>query len=425
VKPTVLIATASRWFPTARLAMALASAGCWVDAVCPSGHPLGRMNSVRHTHAYRGLMPLKSFADAIQAARPDFIVPGDDLATSHLHRLYDRERRRGKVGEWTCALIERALGASDSFPVVHARTAFMEIAREEGIRAPKTEEIANLSELRKWVAETGLPTVLKANGTSGGEGVRVVDTLEEAERAFRDLQAPPLLARAAKRALVDQDKSLVWPSLLRQRSVVNAQAFVAGHEATSTVACWNGEVLATLHFEVVNKRGSLGPSSVLRLIENSEMTAAAEKMVRSLRLSGIHGFDFMVEADTGNAHLIEINPRSTQVGHLALGAGHDLAAALYSAVSGEAFHAAPKVTEKDTITLFPQEWMRDPASPFIQSGYHDVPWEEPELVRACIHKALKQSSRKMRQNVEQPLADKRTANLPRLIKSELNESRHE
>src|SRR5260370_10776429 len=69
--------------------------------------------------------------------------------------------------------------------------------------------------------------------------------------------------------------------------------------------------------------------------------------------------------------------------------------------------------------------MRDPASSFIQSGYHDVPWEEPELVRACIQKALKQGSRKMRQNVEQSIADKRTANLPRLIKSELNESRHE
>src|SRR5208337_5052718 len=101
-----------------------------------------------------------------------------------------------------------------------------------------------------------------------------------------------LLARAAKRALLDQDKSLVWRSLFRRRSVVNAQALVAGHEATSTVACWKGAVLASLHFEVVNKRSSVGPSSVLRLIENAEMSTAAEKMVRRLKLSGIHGFDF-------------------------------------------------------------------------------------------------------------------------------------
>src|SRR5437870_13782329 len=114
----------------------------------------------------------------------------------------------------------------------------------------------------------GFPTVLKADRTSGGEGVRVVYTIEQAEQACRRLQAPPLLARAAKRAVVDQDTTLVWPSLLRRRSVVNAQAFVAGREATSTVACWDGAVLASLHFEVLNKRSSVGPATVSRPSEN-------------------------------------------------------------------------------------------------------------------------------------------------------------
>ena len=391
MKPAVLIATTSRWFPTARLAMALAEAGCTVDAVCPSGHPLGKMNAVRQAHAYQGLMPLTSFADAIAATKPDCIVPGDDLATHHLHCLYDRERQRGKAGQSICQLIERSLGAPESFPVVHARAVFMELAQEEGIRAPKTEVIENQPDLREWVARMGLPTVLKANGTSGGDGVRVVRTLEEAERAFRTLQSPPLLARAAKRALIDGDRTLVWPSLLRRRSTVNAQVFVAGHEATSTIACWEGNVLASLHFEVVNKRDSAGPSSVVRLVENAEMSTAAERIVRRLNLSGVHGFDFMVEAHTGNAYLIEINPRSTQVGHLTLGPGRDLPAALYSALSGEAVHAAPKVTENDTIVLFPQEWMRDPESSFLTSGYHDVPWDEPELLRACVQQRSKKN----------------------------------
>jgi Carbamoyl-phosphate synthase L chain, ATP binding domain len=390
--------------------MALAQAGCTVDAVCPSGHPLSRMKAVRRDYPYRGLMPLRSFAAAIAASRPDFLISGDDLATSQLHQLYERERRRGKSGQWVCELIERSLGAAESFPLVYARTGFIGVARQEGIRAPETEVIANLGDVRKWVARMGLPTVLKANGTSGGEGVRVVHSLEEAERAFRDLQAPPLLARAVKRALVDQDKSLVWSSLLRQRSVVNAQGFVPGREATSAVACWKGEVLASLHFEVVNKRSSAGPSSVLRLIENAEMSASAEKMVRRLGLSGIHGFDFMLEEHTGNAHLIEINPRATQVGHLALGAGHDLPAALYSALSGKPLRPAKKVTESDIIALFPQEWMRDPASPFLTSGYHDVPWEEPELLRACVRKTSKLNRRNSRRGAVPTLS---TVRIPR------------
>ena len=103
-----------------------------------------------------------------------------------------------------CELIERSLGTAESFPVVYARAAFMEVAREEGIRAPKTEVIASLQDLRNSVVRVGFPMVLKADGTSGGEGVRVVQTMDEAERAFRALQAPPLLARAAKRAFMDR-----------------------------------------------------------------------------------------------------------------------------------------------------------------------------------------------------------------------------
>ncbi len=351
MKPTVLIATTSRWFPTARLAMALAHAGCIVEAVCPARHPLRKMSAVRRTHAYRGLAPLQSFARAIEAAKPDFILPGDDLATSHLHQLHDHERQRGEDGRAIWALIERSLGAPESFPVVYARTAFIDLAQKAGIRAPRTEVIGNRRDLRKWVARVGLPTV------------------------------------------------------------VNAQEFVAGREATSAVACWQGNVLAGLHFEVIHKRDAAGPSSVLRLIENAEMSAAAEKIAARLRLSGLHGFDFMLEAHSGNAYLIEINPRATQVGHLALGTGRDLPAALYAALSGESAHAAAKVTDSDTIALFPQEWVRDPASEYLTSGYHDVPWEEPELIRACVGKRWKQKLPQPKPNPVQSLSPVR---LPRL-----------
>jgi hypothetical protein len=406
-KPKVLIVTASSWFPTARLAMALAHAGCTVDAICPAGHPLRKSRAVSKTYFYRGLAPLGSLAHAIAETQPDLIVPGDDLATSQLHQLHSRDGGRGEVSQ----LIERSLGTSESFPVVYARTRFIELAVEEGVRAPRTEVVAGPQALQQWISRLGFPFVLKANGTSGGDGVRVVHTLEAAQRALRELQAPPKLARAVKRALVDHDKTLLWPSLLRRQFVVNAQEFVAGREATSAVACWRGAVLASLHFEVINKRDSAGPSSVVRLVENSEMSFAAEKMVRRLNLSGLHGFDFMLEARTGNAHLIEINPRATQVGHLALGPGRDLPAALYAALSGQALHAAPKVTENDVIALFPQEWLRDPQSPFLRTAYHDVPWHESEFLRACVRLRQKKSAGSSEQELLQTLEAVRLSQL--------------
>jgi hypothetical protein len=338
-------------------------------------------------------MPLKSLLAGIAATKPDFIVPGDDLATWHLHDLYQRELRKGQVGEPVCSLIERSLGAPASFPIVCARSSFMERALEAGIRVPKTTVIKSTKELSEWIARVGLPTVVKADGTSGGDGVRVVHTLEEAKRAFHKLQAPPLWARAAKRALADRDKTLVWPALLRRRSVVNAQAFVAGREATSTVACWEGKVLASLHFEVLKKADESGHATVVRLIANPEMSSAVEGMVRQLNLSGLHGFDFLLESGTGNAYLIEINPRATQVGHLTLGPGHDLPAALYAVLTGKAVQEAQTITDNDTIALFPQEWIRDPGSEFLRFGYHDVPWEQPELVHAGVCSRRRQSAR--------------------------------
>ena len=395
MKPVVLLATTRLWAPVARLAMTLANAGFNVEAVCPAGHPVLKIRAVSRTFPYRGLAPLPSFAEAFFASKPDLVIPGDDLAAEQLHGLYFRERpKHDSAGKALCSVIERSLGAPESYSVVHERSTFVHIAEQQGVRVPKTALIRNFAELRDLVPQFGFPLVLKANGTSGGEGVRVVRSLKEAGRALGALQAPPLLARALKRALLDRNTTLLWPWLLRRRSLVNAQSFIAGNEATSLVACCRGRVLADLHFEVLKKNMSSGPASVLRIIENAEMLHAAETMVRRLNLSGLHGFDFMLEAKTGDAYLIEINPRSTQVGHLSFGPGRDLSAALFSSVTGRELRESPKVTEKDTIALFPQEWQRDSKSEYLRSAYHDVPWEEPELVNLCIKTSKRWPSRK-------------------------------
>ena len=397
VQPKVLLATTSSWVPTARLAMALANAGCTVEAVCPAGHPVRKTNALRQIHTYRGLAPLMSFKKAIMAADPDLIVPGDDLATRHLHDLYRREQQESNAGKQICNLIEHSLGGPESFPVVFARNAFMHAAHQEGIRVPKTTVVENVGDLKKLAI--GFPLVLKADGTSGGNGVRIAQTLEEAEQVLRILQAPPLFARAAKRAIVDHDTTLLWPSLLRHRFVINAQAFVQGREATSTIFCWEGSVLAGLHFEVLEKMHVAGHAAVLRLIDHWEMSVAVEKMARRLNLSGLYGFDFILEAHTDDAYLIEINPRTTQVGHLGLGAGRDLPAALYAAISGDGVPASQKITEAETIALFPQEWIRDPRSEFLRSAYHDVPWDEPALVSDCIRRSQVQRAWYAKQNL--------------------------
>jgi hypothetical protein len=385
LKPTVLVVTTSRWFPTARLAVALDCAGCVVQAVCPSDHPIEKIAAVR-TFRYRGLAPLRSIAAAIAATKPDLLVSGDDLATWHLHDLYEQNSRAGESGAAVCALIERSVGAPGNFAIIDDRASFMQAAEQAGVRIPETAIVPGVAELERWSTQAGFPMVLKANGTSGGDGVRVVKNIDEARRALATLQAPPLLARAVKRAMFDHDTTLLRPSLRRRTSAVTAQSFIVGSEATSAVACWQGKVLASLHFAVLQKGHAAGHATVLRRIAHPEMAAAAETMVRRLQLSGLHGFDFMLGNDGQPAYLIEINPRATQVGHLNFGAGYDLPVALIAALTGATPQPSPTVTENDVIALFPQEWLRDPASPYLRTGYHDVPWDQPELLRLCVRK---------------------------------------
>ncbi len=386
MKPIVLVAATSRWFTTSRIVMALSGVGCTVDAVCPPRHPLLKTSAVRSWYAYRGLAPRISLTHAVVASKPDLILPVDDLAVRELHDLYENSVEDNRAGVMLRGLIERSLGAPEGFPVVRSRSALIDLARQEHVRAPITEVVSSADHLEDWISRNGLPTVLKANGTAGGEGVRIARSWEQAEQSFRALQAPPLLKQAMERALLHLDTKLVRAALFRRRSTVNAQAFVSGQDATSLIACWKGEVLGELHFEVLQEKHRHGPATVVRLIENSEMSAAAGKIVRRLGISGFCGFDFVIEERTGDAYLLEMNPRVTQVAHLALGPGRDLPAALYAVLTGTALKTSTSVTDQKTIALFPQEWLRSPKSPYLESAYHDVPWGEPDLIRACVRK---------------------------------------
>ena len=385
---TVLIISTARWLTTARLGMAFANLGCNVEAICPDHHPLCETKAIRRTHVYHALSPLDSLLSGINSSCPDLIIPGDDLANKHIHDLYYSQHiRNDSAASKICELIQTSIGAPDSFPIVIARASFMGFARQAGIRVPKTAAVADVRDLEKWISQEGLPVVLKTDGSSSGEGVRIACTLAEAKRAFCSLQAPPSLIRAAKRVLIGRDMRWIRPAIERRRAVVNAQEFVNGRDATSLVACWKGEVLAALHFEVISKQYERGPASVLRLIENEEIDAITRKLVRMLNVSGLHGFDFLLEKETEKPYLIEMNPRATQVGHLALGPRRDLPAALMATASGRPIRESPGVTQNPTIALFPQEWTRDPESAFLHSAYHDIPWEEPILLHDCLRKS--------------------------------------
>jgi predicted ATP-grasp superfamily ATP-dependent carboligase len=175
----------------------------------------------------------------------------------------------------------------------------------------------------------------------------------------------------------------------RERPALSVQGYINGWPANVGVACWGGETLATICAESVATHSATGPSTVARIINNREMVIAAQRIVRTLGLSGLIGFDFMIEAATGAAYLIEMNPRNTPICGVRLGPGRDLTAALISRIAERPIQVRPARTDRDIVVFFPDTWRLDPSSRFLQSGYHDVPWEQPELVRRLVKPQLR------------------------------------
>ena len=101
------------------------------------------------------------------------------------------------------------------------------------------------------------------------------------------------------------------------------------------------------------------------------------------RKTGFLGFDFMIEDATGDAYLIECNPRPIQVCHLGSRIGADLCGALAARLR-QAAPPSQTAIRAEEIALFPQEWQRDAGSLADTDRYLDVPWEDQPLLRAMV-----------------------------------------
>src|ERR1700739_401507 len=204
----VLLTATNRWPSTTRLAIALTKRGCRVSAVCPTqGHPLTPTSLIRESFPYSSLHPLDSLQSAIEAPNPQFVIPSDDRGVQHLHELYESSRAVGLSGNSIAELIERSLGSPENFHIVAGRCELLDIARQEGLRVPPTKLLRTSDDLKFWQTGHDFPWVLKGDGTFGGRGVRIAQTLEEAEFCFLDIQGIFGGMRAVKRAVVNRDPS--------------------------------------------------------------------------------------------------------------------------------------------------------------------------------------------------------------------------
>lgn len=377
----VLLFHTQHWQNAARLAMAFRQLGCCVEALCLRNNLLTKLHSVSKIYKYAPLNPMRSLRSAITAADPSIVIPCDDGAIAQLIRLHDGESGTSPTSRQVKSIIGRSVGSVTGYTRLATRGKLPSIAADAQVPVPRTELVATVEELTCRLERIGFPAVLKADYSWSGYGVRMAYNQMDAVRAFRRLNGVRAKLGAIRRLFRDHDLEIMHQRFGNRLSALTLQSFVPGKDANAAVACWEGKVLACTCVEVLLTRNKAGNATVFRIIDNAKMLETVTKVIELTKVSGFIGFDFILEANTGRPLLIEINPRPTQINHLALGAGRDLAAALIAVASGEPSPHRPPVTERDTIALFPHEWHRDPESSFLRTAYHDVPWEEPELIR--------------------------------------------
>jgi glutathione synthase/RimK-type ligase-like ATP-grasp enzyme len=382
----VLIVATDVWPTAARISISLAQVGFQVATVSPAGALVRTTRAVTNHYSYSPWDGLASIATAIRAWQPDFLVCTDDHAVKHLHDLHAAASRLLDVDSQSLAqLIETSLGNPKWFPVAEQKSLFMTIASQAGVRCPRTWMISDVNNTL-LPPRVPYPILVKADGTCGGRGVRLVENEGEARDAIAELSLPIDWPDRVKRLIAKSNGILRIGS--RRHRTVCLQEQVPGRSANRAVVCHEGRVLAGVSVEALETQHEFGPASIVRLIEHPEMTAIANTLVERLQLSGFVGFDFILDSES-NVWLIEMNPRVTPICHLHLADGTSLPATIFSKMTALPVTPKPPIVSADTVVLFPGGLWRSNRSRSLSSVYlssfHDVPWDEPELVRACIN----------------------------------------
>ncbi|MBS0644290.1 MAG: ATP-grasp domain-containing protein [Acetobacteraceae bacterium] len=383
-QPHVVLVTTVRLPTTARLALELYKAGATVSVVAPSRHPVEALRCLADLTGHSVWAPFRLLERTLKRLRPDAVIPCDEQTVRDLQEVHRRSQDRGIRD-----LLESSLGNPTNFPIITSRNLLLSVARDLDVRVPDSMALATEDAVQECLDVHQTPIVLKADGSWAGFGVRVVSNPALVHEAWSEMRRPPSFYMALRALLMEGDAIYVRSWLRHERPTLSAQSYVDGRPANIGVVCRRGEVLASICAEAVATVSTTGPSTVTRIIQNQEMVEAASRIVRALGLSGFIGFDFMIENATGHSYLIEMNPRVTPICTIPLGPGQDLPEAFTAALAGRPEHARPPRTTSDVIAYFPDTWELDPANRFLHTVFHDVPWEEPALVRRLMQPELR------------------------------------
>ena len=374
--PKALIALLSHgWMGASRLPRALCRAGWQVDSLCAPHNLLaqsrfaGRVTAVTSSETV-----LSGLVQAVNACQPDVLIPGCETAVRWFHQIARASTQQPwpEFASVTLARVRQALGNERYYDTTLSKTRMHALAQELGLRVPSQVGACTVQDALLAARQLGYPLVLKGEHGFAGQQVCICHNESDLVNSHRQMSgASPALH-------------------------IDAQQYIRGTTAMCAGVAKEGRLLESVFALKLHTHPlPTSPCSVAGFANDDSARHILASLVQCLGFNGFCSCDVMVESETNDVYLLEFNPRPvplTALGHLD---GHDLCAAYAQTIGNAPAVAGAEQTPKSTperqavVAFFPNEWLRDANSPYLLNAYHDVPWDDPPLLRATINAVVK------------------------------------
>ena len=388
INPKILIVGLDNWHSIARLPRALQAAGFEVAALC---YPNGYLASTRHLNDLFFLRSkrfggriCRQLVEVITRWQPHMVVPGDDRTVLFFQGMIQLHLEgKLKLAPAVVETLRLSFGNFDWLAEATSKQRTLQRAQKLGLKIPRFACAHSVEEAVSLAGEIGWPVVVKKSIGSSGSGVTFCDNEQQVAAIHTKYSEASRWKGKIKSRLIQARGWMLGPAWFPVDRSVKVNEAIRGNPAMIAVAAVNGKVLThAIAIKVECRPQRKGPSSVVRFIQHSGMRQAVEKLVGQWGVTGLLGFDFIL-ADNGEASLIECNPRPISITYMGNLSGGDPCLALHHHLAGLEI-PAPSAPRHEVVAHFPNEWRRDPQSPYLANAWHDVPWDDPGLLEKLV-----------------------------------------
>lgn len=221
-------------------------------------------------------------------SQPELVIPMDDTDCDAL----THEDAMRKI---PCPV---ALPRASIYATARSKFLTQQLAERLGVESPRTILIEGGADASRIEQVIGFPSIVKPVHGSGSRGFRII-------KGYKDL--------------------LELVQLVERHGPLVAQEFIPyGGSIGVSYLMNHGELRAKFsHRRIIEFPSTGGPSVVRESIVHPEAEAAGQRLLQELRWHGVAMVEFRLDARTGRAVMVEINPRFWGSLQLAIVSGVD------------------------------------------------------------------------------------------------------